>query len=477
MILLPHMKDKTVAVFGLGRTGLSAARSLHESDAKVLAWDDSEDARDELSLTVGHFCSPPDLWDWAEIDTLLLSPGVPLTHPEPHEVVKAARAAGVPIIGDMELFVGALGEKGSRAAPIIAVTGTNGKSTTTALIGHILSRTGFFPQVGGNIGRAVLDLDPPVHRRVYVLEVSSYQLDLTPSLAPHVAVLLNITPDHLSRHGDMEGYVASKTKIFDHQQADDTAIIGLDAGPTNRVCAELKRRSLNNTGGNVLPIAVGQSLGRGIYALCGRLIDASADPAVEVADLGNSPTLRGDHNWQNACAAYAACRAVGAETGGIAKALQNFPGLAHRQEAVVRQDNVIFVNDSKATNSEATARALKAYSNIYWIAGGEAKEDGLAAALPHLGEVRKAYLIGAAAVALAKTLEGKVDYIIAATLEKAMHQAARDASAEPAEEAVVLLSPACASFDQFADFEARGDAFRRIAEEIASQNVGAGAVQ
>lgn len=473
MFLLPQTKGKNYAVFGLGRTGLSAAHSLHRSGAEVLAWDDDGEKCDGLMGQVGIPACDPATWDWSEIEALVLSPGVPLTHPEPHPIVIAAQAAGVAVIGDMELMVQALGAKGARAAPVIAVTGTNGKSTTSALIGHILSRSGFAPQVGGNIGKPVLELEMPAHKRVYVLEVSSYQLDLTPSLAPEVAVLLNLSPDHLSRHGTMNGYVASKERIFNGQQADDMAVVGIDDEYSSTIVADLKRRRMNGKGAKVLPITVGRSLGQGIYALDGRVVDATMDPAFEVVDLTHMIALRGTHNWQNACAAYAAAHAVGAETGRIANAYSSFPGLAHRQELVGQHDNIAYINDSKATNAEASAVALRTYENIYWIVGGVPKEGGLEAALPELSHVRKAFLIGQAAAEFAKVLEGKVDYVISETLGMATRQASAEAIAETSaeataetKEAVILLSPACASFDQFDDFEARGEAFRLTVQTL-----------
>ncbi|MBN4046642.1 UDP-N-acetylmuramoyl-L-alanine--D-glutamate ligase [bacterium AH-315-P15] len=458
MILLPHMKGKTVAVFGLGRTGLSVVQSLCKSGAQVLAWDDAEGARDALASETD--LTAPASWRWDDIHVLVLSPGVPLTHPEPHPIVQAAQNANVPVVSDMELFIQALGEKGARAAPVIAVTGTNGKSTTVALIGHLLARAGFSPQVGGNIGKPVLDLKPPAHKRVYVLEVSSYQIDLTPSLAPDVGVLLNIAPDHLERHGGFEGYAAVKRHLFNNQQAEDTAIISVDDEPCATICAELKLAHMEHAGANVVPLMIGSNLGQGVYVTAGRLVDGNSDPAFEVADLAESSTLRGAHNWQNAAAAYAAARAVGAELGPISEALFSFPGLAHRQELVAALDGVLYVNDSKATNAQAAAKALSAFENIYWIAGGRAKEGGLEALEGGLSHVTKAYFIGEAAEAFSTALKEKVDCVIAETLDLAVSLASEDAAAAGTPGAVVLLSPACASFDQFTDFEARGEAFR-----------------
>ncbi len=466
MILLPHMKGKTVAVLGLGRTGLSAVRSLAASGARVLAWDDSEAARARLTRDTNLGATPPVEWQWPLMAALVLSPGIPFTHPEPHGLVREAQAANVPVISDMELFVQTLGEKGARTAPVIAVTGTNGKSTSSALIHHILRRAGYAAQLGGNIGKPVLELDPPAYKPAYVLEVSSYQIDLTPSLAPEVGVLLNITPDHLDRHGGLAGYAAAKRRLFKGQLPDDTAIVGIDDQLSADICAELKLLHREGRGAKVVPIAIGRTLGRGVFVAGGRLVDAGSDPAIEIADLRECATLRGAHNWQNAAAAYAASRSIGGQPGAIADGLMTFPGLAHRQELVCQWENISFINDSKATNADAAVKALSSFDNIYWIAGGRPKDGGLDAAMDALAGVRKAYLIGEAAGNFAKALDGKVASVNAGTLEKAVALAAQDARATGAAHAVVLLSPACASFDQFTDYEARGEAFRTLAKAM-----------
>ena len=467
MILLPQMKGKAVAVLGLGRTGCSAARSLAASGARVFAWDDVEEARSTLKAEAGVAATSPRDWPWDDIAALVLSPGIPFTHPEPHEAVKKAKSVNVSVLSDMELFIGALGPKGARTAPVIAVTGTNGKSTTAALIHHILRGAGYAAQLGGNIGRPVLDLEPPKFKTIYVLEVSSYQIDLTPSLAPEVGVLLNITPDHLERHGGFDGYASAKARLFDGQVPEDTAVVGIDDVKTSEICATLKLRRSEENGASVVPVSVGRSLGRGVFVTGGKLVDATSDPAIEVADLTGSSGLCGAHNWQNAAAAHAAARAVGVSLSHISEGIQSFPGLAHRQEVVAEEEGVIFVNDSKATNAEAASKALASYENIYWIAGGKAKEGGLDEALRVLTNVRKAYLIGEAADEFARALEGKVEIELSRTLDKAVAMAAKDARASGSG-AVVLLSPACASFDQFTDFEARGDEFRKLAREAAA---------
>lgn len=465
MIELPHMQGKFVAVFGLGRTGQSAVRALKAAGAKVLAWDDNDRARDALEPATGVKPIHPGMWIWEKISELVLSPGVPLTHPEPHPIVQMALNADVPVVGDMELFVRALGSKQERSNPVIAVTGTNGKSTTTALIGHILGKAGYLPEVGGNIGKPVLDLEGPEPTRVYVLEVSSYQADLIPSLAPEVGVLLNIGSDHLDRHGDRKGYAKSKHRMFKGQEADDLALVSIDDDMSAAICAALKVRARDHGGARVVPFSVGATLGGGIAVVDGKLVDATCDPARDILDLTTLRSLRGPHNWQNIAAAYGAALAVGAKVDDIIAGIESFPGLAHRQERVGTFENVIFINDSKATNAEAAEKALTVFENIYWIAGGKPKDDGLSRLGDVLGQVKKAYLIGEAADRFARELDGKVEIAVPRLLGSALGEAFRDAKAS-GKPATVLLSPAAASFDQYKDFEARGDAFRHLVDEL-----------
>ncbi|MEX2249207.1 MAG: UDP-N-acetylmuramoyl-L-alanine--D-glutamate ligase, partial [Parvibaculum sp.] len=409
-------------------------------------------------------------WNWTEIAALVLSPGVPLTHPEPHPAVRAAQAAGVEVIGDIELFQRAVTASGT-GARIVAITGTNGKSTTTALIGHMIRRCGGEAQVGGNIGKAVLDLEAPKSTTVYVVEVSSYQIDLAPSLAPNIAILLNITPDHIDRHGTLEHYASVKARLFERQDENDTAIIGVDDVLSKDICTRVGARRA----AKVVPISVGKSLGRGVYAIDGLLYDNAGMQAVKAGDLKEMRTLAGAHNWQNAAAAYAAGRALGYTREKIFAAFESFPGLAHRMEIVAERGGIRFVNDSKATNADAASKALGAYRHIYWIAGGKAKEGGiesLEALFPHIA---RAYLIGDAADSFARTLDGKVDYRQCGTLARAVEAATQDAAADGAEMRVVMLSPACASFDQFRNFEERGDLFRREVQRVLAETGGAAA--
>jgi UDP-N-acetylmuramoylalanine--D-glutamate ligase len=408
--------------------------------------------------------------EWSRFDALMLSPGVPLTHPEPHWTVRMARQAGVEILGDIELFARTVSLAPAHKRPrIVAITGTNGKSTTTALVGHLCAQAGRDTRVGGNIGVGVLDL-PDMHGgAVYVLELSSYQLDLTSSLKPDVAILLNISPDHLDRHGGMDGYVAAKRRILMNQDQGDTAVIGVDDPWGQRLCTEVTASNRRT----IIPVSASKAIGRGVYALQGVLYDATGDRAVQVADLNRARSLPGRHNWQNAAAAYAAVRGLGAPASEIAEGLLSFPGLAHRMETVGHIRGVRFVNDSKATNSDAARQALSSYPKVYWIAGGRAKDGGIESLTDLFPRIERAYLIGEAAGDFARTLEGRASHVNCRDLRAAVAQAFADAQAS-GEGGIVLLSPACASFDQFADFEARGEAFRSAVLELAD-TVAAGA--
>ena len=457
MIPIAEFAGREVAVFGLARSGLSAAKALAAGGAIVHAWDEGESAR-AAAEAEGVPTSDINARDWRSFAALVLSPGVPLTHPRPHRVVELARAVGVPIVGDIELFARAVNALPAHARPkIVGVTGTNGKSTTTALIGHILRESGRDVRVGGNIGTGVLGLDPLHAGAHYVLELSSYQLDLTESLRCAVAVFLNLTPDHLDRHGDMAGYLAAKKRIFRNQGSGDWAVIGVDDAAGARLCTELNAGALK-----VAPISAGQALSRGVSTLGGRLYDALTGRAELVLDLANAVTLPGKHNAQNAAAAYAACRGLGLSSREIANGIATFPGLEHRLELVATIEGVRFVNDSKATNAEATAQALAVYKRIHWIAGGKAKEGGIETLAAFFPRIAKAYLIGESAPLFTVALNGKVSSVQSGTMEKAVAQAFKDARASRDSDAVVLLSPACASFDQFKDFEARGAHFKEL---------------
>ena len=461
MIPVSGFAGKTVAVFGLARTGLTASRALIAGGAKVAVWDENADARAKAAAE-GLPLEDLGQADFSRFAALMVSPGVPLTHPEPHWVVKKAQAADVEILGDIELFARTVNAAEPWKRPkIAAITGTNGKSTTTALLGHILNAAGKDALIGGNIGAGVLGLEGMHGGAVYVLELSSYQLDLTSSLKADAAVLLNVSPDHLDRHGGMEGYLAAKKRVFLNQDKGDTAIVGVDDAIGQNLCTELL--ALNRR--TIRPISAGRAMGRGYYALQGLLYDATGERTVEVCDLSRAPGLPGRHNWQNAAAAYAAALALGVSPQDAGDALMSFPGLAHRMEDVGSIGRVRFVNDSKATNAEAARQAMCAIPKFYWIAGGREKAGGIEPLRELFDRIEKAYLIGEAADDFAQTLEGAAPVEACGTLDCAVEHAWRDAAAS-GQDAVVLLSPACASFDQYPDFEVRGDAFRALVQAL-----------
>jgi UDP-N-acetylmuramoylalanine--D-glutamate ligase len=459
MIPVTEYAGKSVAVFGLARSGLSTAKALAAGGAHVLAWDDDEERRikaKDAGLAVENLYEI----DWHKPAGFVLTPGVPLTHPKPHPLAAEALAAGCPIFGDVELFANAVTAMGE--GRIVAITGTNGKSTTTALIGHVLRECGRPTEVGGNIGVPVLELETVGKDGVYVLEISSYQIDLAPSLAADIAVLLNITPDHLDRHGGMDGYIAVKKRLLTQQRSGQAAVIGVDDAPTSAIFEALRKEP----GRRLIPISVGRNAAGGVYVLDGILFDDLGGQAARAMDLRALDHLPGIHNWQNAAAAFATARLLGHDDAAIAEAMATFPGLAHRIETVATIGGVRFVNDSKGTNAEATARALVCFENIYWILGGVAKDGGIEPLEPYFARVRHAYLIGEAAGAFRLTLDGKVPYAMCGTLDVAVTAAAADAKRDGLKDPVVLLSPASASFDQYKDFEDRGDSFRRIVEKL-----------
>jgi UDP-N-acetylmuramoylalanine--D-glutamate ligase len=450
MIAAHSMKDKTVALFGLGGSGIATAKAIVAGGAKVIAWDDNPESV-ARAQSAGIETGDLRLVDWKQFSSFVLSPGVPLTHPRPHWTVDLARAAGVEIIGDVELFVRERNQA-QKNSPFIAITGTNGKSTTTALIAHIIKASGRDMQLGGNIGTAVMTLEPPADGRHYVVECSSYQIDLAPSINPTAGILLNLTPDHLDRHGTMQHYAEIKERLV---AGSDTAIVGVD----DSFCAAIADR-LERAGKPVIRISKRLPIQNGYFAEGVMLYLAQNGAKTAVASLQGIGSLRGEHNAQNALAAFAACRSVGLSVDEINAGLKTFPGLAHRMEQVARQGRTLFVNDSKATNADAAAPALSSFPRIYWIAGGLPKEGGIASLSGFFPRIAKAYLIGEAAPQFAATLGEAAPYEISGTIGAAVEHAARDAAKDGSQEAVVLLSPACASFDQFQNFEKRGEAFR-----------------
>lgn len=461
MITLRNYQDKKLGVFGLGKAGIATVSSLLASGCDVFAWDDQEDSRRHFprnSLFARTQLLEPAKWPWKELNALVLSPGVPLTHPQPHYTVGMAQAASVRIIGDIELFCEA-----EHSVLKIAITGTNGKSTTTSLIAHILKSAERKAEVGGNLGTPALSLQHIGSDGCYVLELSSYQLDLVQKAHFNISLLLNITPDHIDRHGSMEGYVVAKTHIFDHQNRHDFAIINIDDDFSRSVYVEQRQKSKTK----IIAVSCLNAIKQGVFIDKEGMLHDKIDPknpaAIRVSDITN---LTGRHNWQNAAFAYAACKAYGLATRDIEKGLRSYPGLRHRLQSVATIHGVRFINDSKATNADAASHALAPFSNIYWIAGGKPKEGGIESLARYFDSIEHAFLIGEAEEKFAETLDGKVAFTRCGNLANAFEAASKKAFADRKQNAVVLLSPACASFDQWKNFEERGDAFCKMAESL-----------
>lgn len=449
--LKQQLNGKPVAILGLGRSGLSVFAACQRAGIDSVVWDDGENMR-KAALERGAVVEDFTAGDFSRFSCLCMAPGIPLTHPVPHPAAAAARAAGIDVLGDMELF-----HRAKPQARSIGITGTNGKSTTTALIGHILAAAGFEVAVGGNIGEAVLGLPDLSPKGIYVLELSSYQLDLMHDFHPDIAVLINISPDHLDRHGDMAGYIAAKERIF---RGAGTGIMGIDDEGSAGILT--RQKQLNQR--EITAVSCLRPLPHGVFVSSeGELFDG----AQAIVNLNTCAALRGRHNWQNAAIAYKTCLAVGVAAADIVKGLQSFPGLEHRQKIVTSLHHVTYVNDSKATNDDATAMALSTYRPIYWIAGGQDKGGGYAHCTQYLANVRHAFLIGAAEDIMAAWLDQhKTPYTRCGTLEKAVEAAHSLAQKEALAHATVLLSPACASFDQFKSFEQRGDVFSALVRHI-----------
>jgi UDP-N-acetylmuramoylalanine--D-glutamate ligase len=457
VIPVTSFAGKTVAVFGLGGSGLASCHALKAGGAEVIASDDSADNLAKAAQA-GFITADLRKVSWTNFAALVLTPGAPLTHPAPHWSVLAAREAGVEVIGDIELFCR---ERRRHApdAPFIAITGTNGKSTTTALTAHLLRAAGLDVQMGGNIGTAILSLQPPSMNRFHVIEMSSYQIDLTPSLDPSVGMLLNVSEDHLDRHGTLENYAAVKERLV---AGATISLVGVD----DPVSYEIGRRLSENPDLHVIPVSVQKLLQWGYFLRGSEIVskgnNQTPEQAEVLADISGVGSLRGLHNAQNAAFACAAAWHMDVKPQDIARGIRTFPGLAHRMEQVGRRGRVLFINDSKGTNADAAAHALSSFADIFWIAGGKPKTGGITGLAEYFPRIRKAYLIGEAAKEFAATLEGRVPYEISETLDAAIPDAARDAEASGISEPVVLLSPACASFDQYRNFEIRGNRFRDL---------------
>lgn len=463
MIALYAYARQTVAVMGLGRSGLATARALMAAGARVQAWDDNPDLRAMATAEGIPVVNLADLsaprGDWGRMAAVVWSPGIPHTLPKPHPVARIARDRGVPLVCDIDLLA-----RARQDSFFLGVTGTNGKSTTTALIGHILDSRHYPVGVGGNLGPAALSLPSLPFHGTYVLELSSYQLELSSALDCDIAVLLNISPDHLDRHGDLEGYVAAKCRIFAGGCRPRTAIIGVD-DPHGRAIA---RRLVERCHCRVIPVSGTEVPKGGVGVDRDQLVDATQARPRPLAALSEFPALPGDHNAQNAAAAYAACRARGMDARQILPALRSFSGLPHRQERIASLRDVTFINDSKATNADATAKALACYDTVYWIAGGRAKEGGITSLAPWFDRIRHAFLIGECASTFEATLRGQVPTHRCGELAKAVKRAAETAWRDGEPGAVVLLSPAAASWDQFTGFEQRGDQFRQLVQALSS---------
>ncbi len=458
MIRITTLAGKRVAVFGLGGSGIATARALQAGGADVVASDDSA-ASMAAAAAAGIPTADIKETNWATYSALVLAPGVPLTHPEPHWAVRKARLAGLDVIGDLELFAR---ERRAQTfeVPFIAITGTNGKSTTTALTAHILKAAGRDTQVGGNIGTAMLSLAEFAPGRHYVIECSSYQIDLAPSVDPTVGVLLNITPDHLDRHGTIENYAAVKARLV---RTAHKAVVGVDDAYCRAIADDLREHRRKQGPDEIVRLSTRAGAKCEIGVDGSHIVLNKDGRATEIVDLSGIGSLRGSHNAENACAAAAALLMLPEPltAAQIAAGMRSFPGLAHRMEELGRQGRTLFVNDSKATNADSAEKALVSFpGGIYWILGGKPKAGGITGLTGHFARVAKAYLIGEATEEFAATLDGRVPFERCGTLDAATAAAARDAAASTAPEPVVLLSPACASFDQYRNFEVRGDAFR-----------------
>ena len=453
-VLKEKLGGKPLAIFGLGQSGMATLEAALSAGIAVYAWDDNAD-NVATAKAKGATVEPLTQEILTGCAYLLLAPGVPLTHPKPHEVVVAAKAVKLPVISDIELFHLAYPK-----ARTIGITGTNGKSTTTALITHILKEAGEDVVMGGNIGEAVMGLKSPTEKTVYVLELSSYQLDLCDRFAPMISILINMSKDHLDRHGDMAGYQAAKARIFHHQ---GSAVIGIDDIWSKEIAERVQAKGTRA----VTFVSVKEKLAQGVY------VDENGflyDDGRKICDLKTCPNLVGAHNWQNAGVAYQALKEYGLAESAIIHGLQTYGGLAHRQFTVETMNDIRYINDSKATNDDAAAVALSAYETIYWLAGGKSKGGGYESCAAQLKHVRHAFLIGAAAEEMAAWLKTRgIPYTVAHTLEAALQLAHEMAQDEKIKGAVVMLSPACASFDQFKSFEHRGEVFESLVRAIAKQ--------
>lgn len=443
--LKPLLKGKPVAIVGLARSGIAAFEACKAAGIETVLWDDNAETRKNFATE--------DLTqaDFSRFALLCLAPGIPFTHPKPHPAVLQAKKAGCPVVCDIELF-----HLAHPTVKTIGITGTNGKSTTTALVGHILKTAGVESAVGGNIGEASLTLQQLSDKAIYVFELSSYQLDLCDRFSPDISALINVSPDHLDRHGDMSGYVAAKKRIF---RGPGVAIVGLEDEWSREVYGEVAHSQRQEIAVSTLDI-----LREGV---CVDKAGTLKDNGRDIFNLTQCRALQGQHNWQNAAIAYAICHAAGVATDKIIAGMQSFPGLAHRQNIVATHNGITYINDSKATNDQASAMALRTFNPIYWIAGGKPKDGGYPDCEKYISHVHHAFLIGEAADKMADWLaRQKVPFTKSGTMENALNAAKAAAEKDRLAQATVLLSPACASFDQFKNFEKRGEAFVELVRKI-----------
>ncbi len=459
MLPLDKFKDNHIAIFGLGLSGVAVARALKAVGATIYCWDDNEETvekyRGELPIVDLYNCS------FEDIEAIVFPPGMPLIHPRPHALVGKAMANKLGVYGDIELF--ALIRDQLPAHKVVGITGTNGKSTTSALLNHVLNEGGMTAALGGNFGVPVMDLDPLLEGGVYVFELSSFQLDLMENLNCDIAMLLNFAPDHLERHGGMEGYVEAKVRLLTMMDSNNPAFIGVDD--------QWSLSTYQIYEGNKVPVSVQRAAQNGVYVQSGILWDArdraDAGPIMKLEDVPNLPGL---HNAQNVAFVYGAATELGLKKEEVIAALKTYVGLPHRMEQVATIDGVSFINDSKATNSHAAVKALTSYENIQWIAGGQYKEQSFGPFMGAIKNVSKVWLIGAAAKDMADYFQGQLDYEIVETLDIATKRAFEAAKQN---NGTVLLSPACASFDQFKSFGDRGDQFKKMVADIGSDQSGA----
>ncbi len=462
MIPVRGYQGQKVAVLGLGRSGLATAHALEEGGAIALCWDDGQEARDRAEGQALELFDLTKANAWEDVSALIVSPGIPHLYPEPNPIIACAMQAGVQVDNDIGLFFRSFATEdwdGFATMPkVVAITGSNGKSTTSALIHHILEASGRPAQLAGNIGRGVLDIDPAHDGEVVVLELSSYQTELARALTPDVGIFTNLSPDHLDRHGGMGGYFAAKRRLF-AEGGPDRAVIGVDEKEGVYLAGQLSEGLADD---RVIRVSVDRKLtgpGWQVFARKGHLSEYRKGRQVASIDLRGIRGLPGSHNHQNACCAYAACRTLNLAPRQIEAAFKSFKGLPHRSQFIGEKDGVSFVNDSKATNVDSARAALGAFKNIRWIAGGLGKEGGIESLKGNLTGVSKAYLIGHSAREFALQL-GALPYEICETMERAVHLAAQEAKMGD----TVLLAPAAASFDQYPDFEKRGEDFVRLVQ-------------